>query len=336
MSMPLSVVVLAAGKGTRMKSEKAKVLHEVFYAPMIWHVLAAVNGLKASKTVVVVGHQKNQVRKQLSACDLTFAEQTVQLGTGHAVLAAEKALDGISGTVMILCGDTPLIRPSLLIELRKQHENNSAQVTLVTTRLDDPNNYGRIVYDHSGNIDAIVEHKDADDKQLLIQEVNAGIYCVDKELLFSTLKIVGTDNSQGEVYLTDIVKLAVEKGLAVKTFVAADSIDVLGVNSRLELSQAQAVLQARRNEVLMASGVSMITPETIRVSMDSTVQPDTLIEPCVHIFAGTSIGQNTTIEQGAVLKNCTIEAGVVIGANSYLVGATVVSGKTVAPNTTIL
>lgn len=336
MNMPLSVVVLAAGKGTRMKSEKAKVLHEIFYAPMIQHVLDAVNVLEAFKTVVVVGHQKSQVQKQLAACDVTFAEQTVQLGTGHAVLAAEKALDGVSGTVMILCGDTPLIRPTLLAELRKQHETNSAQVTLVTTRLDDPTNYGRILCDHTGNIHAIIEHKDADEKQLLVKEVNAGIYCVEKELLFSTLKKVGTDNSQGEVYLTDIVKLAVEKGLAVKTFVASDSIDVLGVNSRLELSQAQAVLQARRNRDLMASGVSMITPETIRVSMNSIVQPDTLIEPCVHIFDGTSIGQNTKIEQGAVLKKCTIGADVVIGANSYLVDATVASGKTIAPNTTSL
>lgn len=336
MNMPLSVVVLAAGKGTRMKSEKAKVLHGIFYAPMIQHVLDAVRVLKASKTVVVVGHQKNHVQQQLAVCNVTFAEQTVQLGTGDAVLAAEKALADESGTVMILCGDTPLIRPALLAELLRQHEDNSAQVTLVTTRLDDPTNYGRIIYDHSGNIHAIVEHKDADDKQLLVKEVNAGIYCVDKELLFATLKKVGTDNSQGEIYLTDIVKLAVEKGLTVKTVVATESIDVLGVNSRLELSQAQAVLQARRNEELMASGVSMITPETIRVSKDSTVEHDTLIEPCVHIFDNTNIGKNATIEQGAVLKNCTIEAGVVIGANSYLVNATVVSGKTVSPNTTIL
>ena len=336
MTTPLSVVVLAAGKGTRMKSEKAKVLHEVFYAPMIWHVLDAVNGLKPGKTVVVVGHQKEQVAKQLSTCDVIFAEQKEQLGTGHAVLAAEEALAGLSGTVMILCGDTPLIRPTLLSELAQQHENNSAQVTLVTTRLDDPSNYGRIISDHSGNIHAIVEHKDANDEQLQVKEVNAGIYCVDKELLFSTLKKVGTNNSQGEVYLTDIVKLAVEKGLAVKTFVATDSIDVLGVNSRRELSQAQAVLQSRRNKALMASGVSMIAPETIRVSPDSAIQPDTLIEPCVHIFDGTKIGKNTTIEQGAVLKNCIIEAGVVIGANSCLVNATVASGKTIAPNTTIL
>lgn len=336
MDMPLSVVVLAAGKGTRMKSEKAKVLHEVFHAPMIWHVLDAVNGVEASKTVVVVGHQKHQVQQQLAVYDVTFAEQTVQLGTGHAVLAAEKALAGASGTVMILCGDTPLIRPALLAELRQQHENSSAQVTLVTTKLDDPTNYGRIISDHSGNIHSIVEHKDADDKQLLVKEVNAGIYCVEKELLFSTLKKVGTDNSQGEVYLTDIVKLAVEKGLIVKTFTVPDSIDVLGVNSRLELSQAQAVLQARRNKELMAAGVSMITPETIRVSKDSTVLPDTLIEPCVHIFAGTTVGRNATVEQGSVLKNCTIEAGVVVGANSYLANATVVSGKNILPNTTIL
>lgn len=336
MNEPLSVIILAAGKGTRMKSAKAKVLHEVFYAPMVQHVVNAVNTIDVAKTVMVVGHQKEAVKDQLNTDTLSFAEQTVQLGTGHAVLAAEETLKELTGTVMILCGDTPLIRPSMLSDLIKEHKQKSASVTLVTTLLDNPTNYGRIVSDSSGNIQAIVEHKDANSEELLVKEINAGIYCVDKEYLFNTLKKVGTDNSQGEVYLTDIVKMAVEDGLTVKTFIAQNPIDVLGVNSRLELSQAQTELQLRRNESLMAEGVSMINPETTRVSPDSDVGPDTVIEPCVHIAEGSQIGNSTLIEQGVVIKNCTIDDGVIIGAHSYLINTTVRKDETIPPHTTRL
>lgn len=323
MNDSLSVIILAAGKGTRMKSAKAKVLHEVFYAPMVQHVLDSLHTLPVTRTVVVVGHQKESVELQLKDYDISFAEQTVQLGTGHAVLAAEESLEGSSGTVMILCGDTPLIRTSMLSMLYQEHQKHSATVTLVTTLLNDPSNYGRIISDPNGNIRAIVEHKDANSEELLVQEINAGIYCVDKEYLFSTLKKVGTDNSQGEVYLTDIIKMAVEDELTVKTFTTKNSIDVLGVNSRLELSQAQTELQLRRNEQLMASGVSMLNSETSRIAPDSTIGPDTVIEPCVHISEKSKIGSGVTIEQGAVIKACNIADGAFIGANSYLVNCTV-------------
>lgn len=335
MTVPFSVIILAAGKGTRMKSTKAKVLHEVFYAPMVHHVLTSVNNLDVSQTVVVVGHQKESVQDQLKKYNISFAEQKIQLGTGHAVLAAEDALSEFSGTVMILCGDTPLIRPEMLSEVLVKHVANSAKVTLVTTLLEDPTNYGRILSDSHGNIKAIVEHKDATEDELLINEINAGIYCVDKDYLFSTLKNVGTNNSQGEVYLTDIVKIAVEDGLTVKTFVTKNAIDVLGVNSRLELSQAQTELQLRRNHVLMSSGVSMINPETIRVSPESTIDPDTVIEPCVHISDTTHVGSYSIIEQGVVLKNCTIGINAVIGAHSYLVGQKISDNQTIAPHSVI-
>lgn len=336
MNEPLSVIILAAGKGTRMKSAKAKVLHEVFYAPMVQHVVNAVNTLNVAMTVVVVGHQKEAVQDQLDCDTLSFAEQTVQLGTGHAVLAAEETLNELTGTVMILCGDTPLIRPSMLSNLLKEHKEHSAHVTLVTTLLDNPTNYGRIVSDASGNIQAIVEHKDANSEELLVKEINAGIYCVDKEYLFNTLKKVGTDNSQGEVYLTDIVKMAVEDGHTVKTFIAQNPIDVLGVNSRLELSQAQTELQLRRNESLMAEGVSMINPETTRISPESNIGPDTIIEPCVHITGKTHIGKGAFIEQGTILKHCTIEDGAKIGAHSYLVNSTITQNESIPPHTTRL
>lgn len=336
MTIPFSAIILAAGKGTRMKSSKAKVLHEVFYAPMVSHVVKSIYTIKPSKTIVVVGHQKKSVEKKLASFNVAFAEQKVQLGTGHAVLAAEKSLNDFSGTVMILCGDTPLIRSNMLSDLLQSHVQNSATVTLVTTLLEDPTNYGRIISDANGNINAIVEHKDATEQELLVKEINAGIYCVDKEYLFSTLKNVGTDNSQGEVYLTDIVKMAVEDGHTVKTYVTKDSIDVLGVNSRLELSQAQAELQFRRNQSLMSSGVSMINPETIRISPCSRIAPDTILEPCVHISENTHIGTNSLINQSVVLKNCTVGNNVVIGAHSFLVDQNIADNQSIAPHTVIL
>lgn len=333
MNQPLAIIILAAGKGTRMKSQKAKVLHEVFYAPMVKHVLKATEELQSEKTVVVVGHQKEKVEAELAQFGVTFAEQKEQLGTGHAVLSAEKALDDFTGTVMILCGDTPLIQPEMLERLFHYHKSTQSTVTLLTTLLDDPTNYGRIMSDKNGNITGIVEHKDANKEQLLIQVVNAGIYCVEKDFLFSTLKNVGTNNSQGEVYLTDIVHLAVEKELTIKNFSATDSIDVLGVNSRLELSMAQSVLQQRITENFMTAGVSMINPESIRISPDSTIDADVTIEPNVHICLNTSVAGGAVIEQGAVLKNCKVKEDAKIGAYSYLVNTTIEAGSTILPHT---
>lgn len=333
MHQPLAIIVLAAGKGTRMKSSKAKVLHEVFYAPMVEHVLRSTNPLNSQKTVVVVGHQKDTVQQKLDHLNVHFAEQKEQLGTGHAVLAAEKTLHSFSGTVMILCGDTPLIRPEMLLELLEVHRSSHATVTLLTTHLENPANYGRILSDTDGNVRGIVEHKDANKEQLAICEINAGMYCVESDFLFSTLKNVGTDNSQGEVYLTDIVHMAVENNLPVRKYAAPDAIDVLGVNSRLELSQAQSVLQHRLNESLMASGVSMINPASIRIAPDSVLQPDVLIEPNVHIFNNTTIGGGSIIEQGSVLQNCTIGQGAVIGASCCLTGITVGDNEVIAPLT---
>lgn len=329
----LALVILAAGKGTRMKSEKAKVLHQLFYQPMVAHVLHATAPLDASQTVVVVGHQKEAVESTLKSFNVDLAEQTEQNGTGHAVLAAEQAIKGEQQTIMILCGDTPLIRSSTLQSMYEAHLNTKSDLTLMTTVLDDPTNYGRIISDDTGNLLGIVEQKDASPKELEIQEINAGIYCVNSRLLFTALKNVGTDNKQGEVYLTDIVQIAVKDQLTVKKFTVSSPIEVLGVNSRLELSDAQQELQLRRNRELMSLGISMISPETIRVSPEAEIMPDVLLEPCVHIFGTTKIGNAAVIEQAAVLKNCTIGKGARIGAGSSLENIVVEDGQVIMPLT---
>lgn len=330
-SLPLSIVILAAGKGTRMKSDKAKVLHEVFYAPMVHHVLKAVLPLQPTQTVVIVGHQQAAVAEALASFDVSFVVQEEQLGTGHAVLVAENAISENAESVMILCGDTPLVQAATLQEMYSSHLRRRAALTLMTTILDNPTNYGRILCDASNKVQGIVEQKDATPEQLAIKEINAGIYCVDKKWLFAALQRVGTDNSQGEVYLTDIVKLAVDSGLNVEKFPVGTPLDVLGVNSRVELADAQNELQMRRNRTLMLQGVTMNNPATISVSPDSSVDGDTILGPGVTISNGCRIGRSCTVGQGAILKNCHIGDNAIIGPYSYLVDDTVAANASLAP-----
>ena len=319
MSSPsLSIIILAAGKGTRMKSDKAKVLHEVFFAPMVQHVVVAVLPLKPSRTVIVVGHQGQAVEKALQAFPCQFVIQEQQLGTGHAVLAAEQAIEEENCTVMILCGDTPLIRTDTLARMHAAHVKNRATLTLMTTILDNPTNYGRIMTGPEGKVLGIVEQKDASPKQLELKEVNAGIYCVDKTFLFSALQKVDNNNSQQEVYLTDIVKQAVDGGLKVEKFIAPSPTEVLGVNSRVELADAQLELQLRRNRQLMLQGVTIYNPETVAVAPSAIIGRDTVLEAGVRISGESKIGQGCRIGQGAILQNCRVEDRATIGPYSCL------------------
>ncbi len=329
--LPLSIIILAAGKGTRMKSDKAKVLHEVFYAPMVHHVIRATLPLHPIQTIVIIGHQKSAVEKALLSFDLDFVVQREQLGTGHAVLVAEQAILEVAETVMILCGDTPLVKTDTLREMYDYHHKQNSSLTLMTTVLENPTNYGRILCDSNSRIQGIVEQKDATREQLDTKEINAGIYCVEKTFLFSALKQVGTDNSQGEVYLTDIVKLAVDRGLVVEKYQSPTPIDVLGVNSRVELAYAQNELQKRRNRMLMLQGVTMNNPETISVSPDSFVDIDTILNQNVNILGKNRIGKSCNIGQGSILKDCQIGNNVTIGPYSCLVDCTVAANMTLAP-----
>lgn len=324
-------LVLAAGKGTRMKSDKAKVLHEAFYAPMIYHVLDAVVALGLEKTIVVTGHQKAELEGSLQSYDVLFAWQEKQLGTGHAVLAAEEILAGRKGTVLILCGDTPLIRAETLGEMLEKHVAGSSALTVMTTTLDDPSNYGRILADAAGNVLKIVEEKDASASEKDIKEINAGIYCIDTSFLFSALKTVGTENSQGEMYLTDIVEIAKKQEQTVQKFHCADAEEVLGVNSRVELAQAHRVLQQRRNRELMLSGVTMVQPETISIEKKVTIGRDTLIQPNVVITGLTSIGTNCAIGPFAFIRDCRIGNGVKVGPFSCLEEARLVDEEEALP-----
>ena len=328
---PFTILVLAAGKGTRMRSSRAKVLHEVFHVPMIHHVLHAVLPLEPSRAIVIVGHQQEEVRKVLQDFPVEFVTQEKQLGTGHAVLATESVLADIEGVVMIVCGDTPLVRPSTLQEMRRQHLESQATLTLMTTVLDNPTNYGRILNNGNGGVAGIVEEKDASPEQKAIREINAGIYCVDKKFLFQALHQVGTENSQGEMYLTDIVALAVTAGYCVERYFTSAAQDVLGVNSRVELAAAHMEIQRRRNIGLMQQGVSMHNPESVIVSAESTIGCDSLLMAGVQILGSSRIGEACRIEPGVILKDCAVGDNVVIGPYSCMEACSIPNGTVVGP-----
>jgi bifunctional UDP-N-acetylglucosamine pyrophosphorylase / glucosamine-1-phosphate N-acetyltransferase len=333
-SPALSIIILAAGKGTRMKSEKAKVLHEVFFAPMVHHVVSAVRPLNPIRTVVVVGHQSAAVMIALESWDCEFVIQEQQLGTGHAVLSAEKAIKEDNCTIMILCGDTPLIRPETLTMMHAFHLQRRSTLTLMTTVLDNPTNYGRIITAPGGAVLGIVEQKDASPDEQQLREINAGIYCVDKTFLFTALRKVDTNNSQKELYLTDIVKQAVNAGYAVEKFIAPCPTEVLGVNSRVELADAQQELQMRRNRELMMQGVTIYNPQTVTISPDASIGNDTVLEAGVWISGSSRIGQGSTISQGSILRNCLVGNNVFVGPYCCLTDAHVASESILPPFST--
>ena len=247
---PVSAFILAAGLGTRMKSTKAKVLHMVSSKPMIHHVVQTVNSIGFDKVFVVVGHQKEEVMAVLDDFQISFVVQEEQLGTGHAVLCAENQLQDIGGIVIILNGDVPLIGKDSIEKMLAKHQDRKPVLTIMTTQLDDPTNYGRILRTKQGQILAIIEEKDATPEQRKINEINAGIYCAEVPFLFEALHKVGTDNSQGEIYLTDIVKIAIGMGQQVEIFGGASAEEVLGVNSKIELAAANDYLQKKKNSKL--------------------------------------------------------------------------------------
>jgi bifunctional UDP-N-acetylglucosamine pyrophosphorylase/glucosamine-1-phosphate N-acetyltransferase len=313
-------IVLAAGKGTRMKSDMAKVLHPVFFAPMVTHVVNALEQLDLEKIVVVTGHQYERVEEALSAHDVTFSRQEEQLGTGHAVLSARRALNAQRGTVLILCGDTPLVTAETLQLMLDCHHAAQSPLTLMTTILANPANYGRVITDDTGAVLKVVEEKDASAAERLVNEVNAGIYCAEIDFLFSALAQVGTDNAQGEVYLTDIVQITCDAGLKVGKFLCPDPIEITGVNSRVELAAAHKIMQQRRNRELMLQGTTMFDPETILIEPSVTVGTDTIIQGNCYLTGTTTIGAGAVIEPFVRLNNCVVEGGALVKSFSNASG----------------
>lgn len=234
----VSVVILAAGKGTRMKSDMAKVLHPVCGRPMLAYPVETARAVGARKIVVVIGHQADLVRETFKGQGLVFVEQRQQLGTAHAVLQTRDALRDHQGTIVILCGDVPLLSPSTVRSLLDLHAAEKAAVTVLTTVPDNPAGYGRIVKGEGGEVLRIVEERDATPEEKSIREINTGIYCVESDFLYGAVAEIGNDNAQGEYYLTDIIGIAWKKGVAVRSFAVADPIEAMGINTIKELERA--------------------------------------------------------------------------------------------------
>jgi len=315
----IAAIILAAGKGTRMKSDLVKVMHPLGERPMIsWPVQAAKNA-GATRIAVVIGHQAERVRDFFSADgSITFAVQNDQLGTGHAVAAAREALEGFKGTVLILCGDVPLLRAETLSAMLAAHDSKGAAITVLTTHLENPFGYGRIIKREGGRISRIVEEKDATPEEKEISEVNSGIYCVSSEFLFDAVSRLKNDNAHGEYYLTDIVRTAAEKNLLCLAYHTDDPEEVMGVNDRVQLSVAAAILRGRINRELMLSGVTMIDPAAVYIEAGVEIGADSVIYPNVHISGRSRLGKGCLVEPGAVIRDCRIGHGVIIKAGSIL------------------
>jgi bifunctional UDP-N-acetylglucosamine pyrophosphorylase / glucosamine-1-phosphate N-acetyltransferase len=327
----IHVVVLAAGKGTRMKSARPKVLHPAAGLPLIDHVLRAASALSPSSIAIIVGHEAGQLKNALQIRQgLSFALQEPQLGTGHALLQAEPLLQGASGTLVLLSGDVPLLRAESLATLVRTHEQRRAAATVLTAIVPAPAGYGRIVRE-GGRIARIVEHKDASPDEREIGEINSGVYAFDLGPLFAALREIGSSNSQGEYYLPDLVRIYRDRGLTVETVMLEDPREILGVNSRKELADVAAILRANKNEELMASGVTLVDPATAYIAPDVTVGADTVIHPGVHLEGRTRIGSRCEIHSGVRIVDSSVDDGVVINNFCVIVESHVSSGARLGP-----
>jgi len=325
------IVILAAGKGTRMKSALPKVLHQAAGLSLIDHVLRAADSIQPASIVIVVGHQASQLKGALGIrLGLSFAVQEPQLGTGHALLQAEPLLKGARGTVVLLSGDVPLLRPATLASLVRAHQERGAAATVLTAVIDAPHGYGRIVRDGS-RIAAIVEHKDATTAEREIREINSGIYAFDVAPLFGALREIGSSNAQGEYYLPDLVGIYRSRGLIVETVVLQDAREILGVNSPKELAEVTAILKTTKNDELMAAGVTIVDPATTYISRDVTIGADTIVYPGVYLEGRTSIGAGCQIHSGVRVIDSAIDDGVVINNFCVIVESHISRGARVGP-----
>lgn len=327
----LHIVVLAAGKGTRMKSARAKVLHQLAGRPMIDYVLAAAERLHPATTTVVIGHQAEAVKATLSTRpELRFALQEPQLGTAHALLSAEPALAGAAGTLLLLSGDVPRLSTETLELLLRRHREAQAAMTVVTASVEAPSGYGRIVR-RDGHVVRIVEDRDATSEERTIREINAGIYAFALDGLFDALRSIAAANAQREFYLPDLVAIYRARGRVVEAVQAPNASEVLGVNTRAELAELGRMIRHARNADLMAAGVTIEDPATTYVDADVEIGPDTVVRPGATIEAGTRIGARCTIHSGVRITASTIGDDVTVLDHSVIVDSTVGPGASVGP-----
>lgn len=308
-------VVLAAGQGTRMKSNLHKLLHPVAGKPMVQHVVDQLQSVHLDEIVTIVGFGSDQVKEQIGDYS-KFVIQNEQLGTGHAVKQAEDILNAYAGTTIVVCGDTPLITSETYQALLDHHEQSGAKATVLTTNAPDPSGYGRVIRNQAGEVEKIVEHKDANTTERQVNEINTGTYCFDNQMLFQSLQEVSNDNAQGEYYLPDVMEIIRDRGQKVSAYLTSDYEETLGINDRVALSQAEKITKKRINEYHMRNGATITDPDHTSIGPDVTIGRDVVIYPG-SVINGTSviedqaiIGPNTEIIDCYVGKETVVHQSV--------------------------
>lgn len=319
----VAAVILAAGQSTRMNTKMPKVLHEVCGRPMLEWVLTACRQAGVRRHLVVVGYGKEQIIARYGKWgDVEFVEQPEQRGTGHAVMCCRPHLATFTGLTLVLCGDAPLIRPETLTQLIEKHLQDKSAVTLATAVLSNPTGYGRIVRDHYGNIQGIVEHNDCTPEQLAIREVNPGYFCFSTPHLLSALERIKPNNKKNEYYLTDALHILLSDGLKATAITAVAEEDALGVNTRQQLAIASKIMQQRIQERLQSNGVTIVDPMNTWIDARAKIGQDTVIEPFTYLHGQIVIGESCRIGAGVVTTESTgeLSASIVIG-NRVSIGA---------------
>lgn len=332
MTPQLQAVVLAAGLGTRMKSRKAKVLHEAAGQALVAHVLDAASdaGIPASQTLVVVGHQADKVQQLLAPRGCRFVLQSEQKGTGHAVgLCAGEASH--SGQTVILYGDCPLLTAATISRLIATQHSLGCAATVITTILENPFGYGRILRGSDGGVVAIVEEKAATPEQRAVREINSGIYCVKSDLLWKHVASIRPNAVTGEIYLTDLVESLVAAGERVEGLILEDPSEIEGINDRVQLAAADAVLRNRKARQLMLAGVTIEQPETVRIDANVKVGMDTIIGPLTHLLGNTTVGENCRIGAGSIIRDSQLGDEVTVGEYCLVGTSTIDAGAKLGP-----
>jgi bifunctional UDP-N-acetylglucosamine pyrophosphorylase/glucosamine-1-phosphate N-acetyltransferase len=328
----IATVILAAGKGTRMKSDLVKVLHPILGLPMLFYPIElSVEGIKADKTIVVVGHQADRIQEMFKDFKIDFALQREQLGTGHAVLQTIPFLESFVGTVLILCGDVPLVKAETLRFFMDTYKENESTLSVLTAVVEEPFGYGRILRDPEGWLEKIVEEKDATEEERMIREINTGIFCVKASFLMEGLREIGRENAQGEYYLTDLVEVAKTNGLRCSAHIVADSVEVMGINTRVDLAMANERLKQEKLKDLMLSGVTIVDPKTTYVDRFVEAGKDTILYPNCHLQGKTKIGERCVIEPGSKISDSIIGSDVTIRSNSVISESKIEEGASIGP-----
>jgi bifunctional UDP-N-acetylglucosamine pyrophosphorylase/glucosamine-1-phosphate N-acetyltransferase len=331
-----TVVILAAGLGTRMRSKRAKVLHRAGGLTLVEHVVGAASSVApADRIVVVTGHQAEEVEAILLPHDkpsgIGFVRQAGQKGTGHALAACRERLQSLDGMVMVLYGDTPLLSPETLLRLRDLQSAGATAATLITTTLDDPSGYGRVILNGQGDVTAIVEEKAATPQQKSIRLINSGIYCFDAALLWKHIVELQPNPASGELYLTDMAEILVRHGHRVGALHIDDPDELLGINTRVELADADRVLRERKCRELMLAGVTIERPETVTIDAHVRAGTDTVIEPFARLLGSTVIGEDCRVGAGAILESAVLADRVVVAPYTLVANSRIETGAQVGP-----